>query len=40
VERPISADLAQVEANDPVERCERFVLQLVEHASRNPFVAA
>jgi hypothetical protein len=36
----VDTDLGQVESDDAVERDERFVFQLLEHACRDPLVTA
>ena len=36
----VDGDLTQVEADDPVERGDRFSVDLVEDASGDPLVAA
>ena len=40
MERPVDGDVAEVEAEDLVERGVRFGFEPVEHASRDPLVAA
>lgn len=38
VQRPVERDIVELEANDPVERRDRFGLEGVEHAGVDPLV--
>ena len=40
VQRPVEGDVVEVEADDPIERGERFGLERLEHAGGDPLIAS